>query len=674
MNHNIIVISSLLLLQVSTFTIETVSASSPITQTSIKLEKQAKSPKLTGWLGELEQKAKQFTVRIDNIKSNTNGSGIIIAKEGNTYTVLTSAHVVCEKQVKIYPNQPDQPCEDNKYEILAPDGKKYLIDNTKTKIEQGVDLAVVKFNSSQNYQIATIANYNPNEDDFTFAAGYPKLGDNSPWRFTSGLIFDKEKGLLNTNQSEFQNNDFGRSQIASSLKQGYELVYSNITYGGMSGGPVLDSLGRVIGIHGSADAGDGVQIGYSLGIPVSTFLGLVPRLGVKPQKVENTRPPQLNTQKKKSIEEAVLSADVSGGNITASQWLERGNQLFRLRRYQEAVKAFDEAIKQNSPLVYLAYYGKGLALADNFKESVTALEQAVKSKSNFVPALHQLSVVYRKLNQLDKALVAINKAIKLEPENPNLYNEKYGVLNEKKEYAQAEAAITKAIQITPRAAFYSNRGVFYSNQENWKSALVDYNQAIEINPNYFDAYFNRALVYSLQKQYELALADFKKAIQINPGNVNAYYYRGITYSFHNKYELALADYNKAIQINPDFDEAYYNTGLIYHQFLNQLDLAIDNYSKAIQLQPNNHEYYNYRGLVYIDQQKWDLALADYNKAIQINREYASAYSVRGLVYMMKGNKQQAIQDLQKAGELAKAQGNTELYKIVMNHLQRIQKF
>ncbi|MFM6508379.1 MAG: serine protease, partial [Dolichospermum sp.] len=57
---------------------------------------------LTGWLGELEAKAKQFTVRIDS-SSGSNGSGVIIAKQGNIYTVLTAAHVVCKPPDKVGP-------------------------------------------------------------------------------------------------------------------------------------------------------------------------------------------------------------------------------------------------------------------------------------------------------------------------------------------------------------------------------------------------------------------------------------------------------------------------------------------------------------------------------------------------------------------------------------------
>jgi S1-C subfamily serine protease len=123
---------------------------------------------LTGWLGELEAKAKQITVRIDS-SSGANGSGVIIAKEGNSYTVLTADHVICEK------DKETRECIDYTYEILAPDGKTYPVEASTITRQEGVDLAVVKFTSNKNYQVAQLANYPVTRNDAVFVAGYPRL-------------------------------------------------------------------------------------------------------------------------------------------------------------------------------------------------------------------------------------------------------------------------------------------------------------------------------------------------------------------------------------------------------------------------------------------------------------------------------------------------------------------
>ncbi len=615
----------------------------------------------TGWLGDLEKKAKQFTVRIDS-SSTANGSGTIIAREGNTYTVLTSAHVLCERQ------DATKPCGDFNYQILASDGNKYSVDKSSIKIEAGVDLAVVKFKSSQDYQIATLADYNPNDYDFIFTAGFPKLKNNSPWRFTLGRIFDKERGLLQTKQSDFQNDDSGRLQSTSSLTGGYELVYTSITYGGMSGGPVLDSRGRVIGIHGRAEgekAGDvPVQIGYSLGVPVSTFLGLVSRLGVKPQQLENTRPPQLNAQKKDSIEKAILSVNVPQGNASASQWLERGNQLWRLGRYQEAVKSFDEAINQKPSFVYLAFYGKSLALAQQLKrkEAIAALDQAVKFNPNFVAALQTLSSFNTDSGKLDKALIAINKAIKLQPQNPNLYHEKFYVLRSLKQYTKAETTINQAIKLSPRAAFYSTRGHF--NEYHTKKldlALADYNKAIQINPEYAHARLQRAGFYIKQKKWDLAIVDVSKLIELKPQSTGDYILRAYLYKKQEKWDLALADYNNAIQTNPESFKTYYERAGFYLQ-QKKWDLVLADSSKLIELKPQSIESYLFRAGLYKKQEKWDLALADYNKAIQINPEDANAYSYRANFYERQKKWDLAIADYNKIIQINPENAYTYLYR------------
>ncbi len=84
--------------------------------------------------------AKSITVRIE---SKNPGSGVIIKKEGNTYTVLTAAHVV-ERA--------------GQYTIVTPDDSRYPLNYSTVKKLSGVDLAVVQFTSSKSYSVAKIGN------------------------------------------------------------------------------------------------------------------------------------------------------------------------------------------------------------------------------------------------------------------------------------------------------------------------------------------------------------------------------------------------------------------------------------------------------------------------------------------------------------------------------------
>ncbi|MBD2622179.1 tetratricopeptide repeat protein [Microcystis flos-aquae FACHB-1344] len=619
----------------------------------------------TDYIAELEAKAKGFTVRIDS-SSKANGSGVIIAKKGNIYTVLTADHVLCENKEESQ-DAASEPCPDHTYTVVTSDGKTRNIEKSTIIRQKGVDLAVFQFESRDNYPVAEIANYNPNTYDFVFAAGFPKIGNNpSKWLFSGGAILDKERGLIQTHQSALSNKQGGTLQSVASLTGGYELVYTSITFGGMSGGAVLDSQGRVIGIHGGSETaglekigGGKIQLGFSLGIPISTFIGLQERLKVKPQLL-TTAQPQVSPQQKLEIFIAIDSIIVPNTNAKADIWIERGGQLWRLGRFEEAIKAFDEAIKQNDPKnAYLAWYGKGLALGELGKDqpAIEALQQAINTlpkgedlKNFHSSILQQQSGVYRSLENYEQALSVINQAISLVPNNPNYYNEKSGVLSRLKRYDEGLAAITQAINLAPRAAWYGNRGVLYYNQQKYKLALDDYNKAIELNPNHAQAYNNRGTLYDEQQKYELALADYNQAIELNRNFAMAYYNRGGLYQDLGKYDLALSDYSKAIEINRSYAEAYYNRGNLYKD-LQKYDLALSDYSKAIEINPNLAEAYNNRGVLYDDQQKYELALADYNQAIKLNPNYAEAYNNRGVLYQNQKKYELALADYNQAIEI-----------------------
>ncbi len=688
------------------------------------------SIKLTGWLGELEEKAKKITVRIDKGQNFSNGSGVIIAREGNTYTVLTAAHVVCGEDDK-------KPCIDSEYKISTSDGSSYRVDNSTIKTSGSVDLAIVKFNSNKDYEIATLADYNPNDNAYIFTAGYPNLGNNSPWKFTVGRISSKERGLLKTQEVDFIVNkrqvgweitsedtisqetrlrfeqlqkeqlrryaedrrqrsgqggllsfmpDVGEQTAyiskpkvvasANTLIGGYELVYTSITYGGMSGGPVLDSSGNVIGIHGRAESekvegsninNGGIQTGYSLGVPISTFLELekkfrVRSLNVSPNVFSGT--PPLNLDQVNSIEQAFLSANFIPGNADDIYLLEKGNQLWRLGRYEEAVKTFDEARKVISSHTYLGYYGKGLALLsqgkDKYQDAVAAFEKAAFHNHKYSPAYLMQSVLYRELNELDKALQVINQAIEIQPKKPNLYNHKGLVLRGLKRYVEAKAALTKAIEIAPHAAFYNNRGLINEDmqrlidadlsQQDWNEALADYTKAIELNPRFYEAYENRGTLYKKKGNYELAIQDFTDLINkfVNLLHISA---PDIRWNPQTGKPFLFVDDGL---INHKVTKALYNRGKVYLQ-KGDYTSAINDFFQVILENPENPEnidVYYHRGVAYIKQKEWNLALPDLNKFIERNSEHIDALYNRGSVYYQQKQYELALNDYNRVISLS----------------------
>ena len=628
----------------------------PIPETTAEIEN-----KYTGWIGELEAKAKQITVRIDS-SSGANGSGVIIAKEGNTYTVLTTAHVVCER------NNATEPCKKVTYEILAPDDNKYAVDAKTIKRQDGVDLAVVKFKSNENYQTAQLANYPLRRNDVVFVAGYPRLKDNTTaqWLFSSGSGREREQGLFVVTDNKLSSNDLFTRNLAAisssdSLAGGYEMVYTSITYGGMSGGAVLDIEGRVIGIHGAAEGETNlkgsstkkIHMGNSLGISINTFIGLADRLEVKRGlPIQNNRPRELNSAEEKVLDDAVLGTEIPQGNATAEIWIERGNQLWRLGRLDEAVEAFDRAIALNPEFIHLAYYGKGKALShqDKYEAALTSLELATKTQSDFAPAYLYKSSLLQNLNRWEEALAAINQAIFLQPNNPNLYVTKGTIFIGLKRYSEAETAYNQAIKIDARSPFCIMRGFLYEKQGKPKLALSDYNQAISLNPNYPHAYFSRGGIYQKQGKIDLALTDFNQGLSLDPNVAYAYGLRGNIYEKQGKLDLALNDFNQSLKLDPNNASAYGLRGSIYYQ-QGKFDLALNDFNQSLKLDPNIASAYGSRGLLYYQQGKLDLALTDFNEALKLNPNLSETYLLRGGIYREQGKFDLALTDLNKALEL-----------------------
>ncbi|MYB95649.1 tetratricopeptide repeat protein, partial [Candidatus Poribacteria bacterium] len=109
------------------------------------------------------------------------------------------------------------------------------------------------------------------------------------------------------------------------------------------------------------------------------------------------------------------------------------------------------------------------------------------------------------------------------------------------------------------------RGAAKFGLGNLEGAILDYNKAIQIDPENANAYSNRAGLKSrlgesetangnikkAQRLYEAAVSDATQAIQINPEHAGAYNNRGHAKEALGQKEAAKVDFQKAKELDPD---------------------------------------------------------------------------------------------------------------------------
>ena len=157
--------------------------------------------------------ARTISVKIFSVENS--GSGVIIARQNNTYLILTNAHVVEAK---------------NKLTIITHDGVTHRAQSVVDGIKTEDDLALLEFSSNNFYQTASINTAAPlKQGQAIFAVGYS----------AKTKKFVTEAGKI--------------ERISPKVfKEGYQIGYSSNVSSGMSGGAILNIRGEVIGINGKS--------------------------------------------------------------------------------------------------------------------------------------------------------------------------------------------------------------------------------------------------------------------------------------------------------------------------------------------------------------------------------------------------------------------------------------
>lgn len=277
--------------------------------------------------------------------------------------------------------------------------------------------------------------------------------------------------------------------------------------------------------------------------------------------------------------------------------LESAIIFFQIGKKAESFQCFEKIIKIDSNnSFYYFHYGAALVLCEKYLEAIPYLEKSINIKNDFpdaylslgdafhglrdnqnalknyqisininnnVIALFNISHTYMELKKYEEALFYLREVLIINPEFDQAYNAIGVVYIHMGYFDLAYQNLTIAIELNSKEpSYFLNRGNTLASLKKFDDSTLDYLKAIEIKPDYAEAYCNHGyLLLNNMFRPAAALVLFDVAVGLNPNFTKALVNRAECFVRLNEYEKALNDFLKALEADP---ESEYTLGKCLH--------------------------------------------------------------------------------------------------------------
>jgi tetratricopeptide (TPR) repeat protein len=294
-------------------------------------------------------------------------------------------------------------------------------------------------------------------------------------------------------------------------------------------------------------------------------------------------------------------------------WMNLGFYFGSARMYQDAIDAYNQALKMKPDLAE-AYYSLGLSYSaiQKFSEAVDAFKNAVRINPDHRAALYNLGVAYGDLGQNQEAIETFRQILRIKPDVAEAY---YGL------------------------------GGVYASLGKHQDAVDAFRQAVKLKPDYVEALYNLGVTYGLLGRYGEAIDACKQAIRIKPDLAEAHNNLGVAYLKLNRYGEAIDAYNQALKINPDYQDARYGLEFTYGKLYSGLGRhseAINAFQRAVKIRQDSFEVYDSLGSLCAMLGRYQEAADAYSQAVQIKPDSFDAQYNLAISYGMLGRYGEAV--------------------------------
>jgi tetratricopeptide (TPR) repeat protein len=287
-------------------------------------------------------------------------------------------------------------------------------------------------------------------------------------------------------------------------------------------------------------------------------------------------------------------------------------------QYAAAQASFRKALELRPGWVQ-AYRGLASTAVEarEYDAALVTLREGLRSESDNADLLWALAELYdRSLGLPEPAVKAYLDFERLRPNDPRVVKsqERRARLQPEKPRAPAAAATTPAaparaagpaapadpvaggrrLEIKPaalrntKAAVQAyNRGTLYQEREDWERAAFYYQNSLQNDDQFVNAYFNLGSVHRATGDLDLAVDAYRNVIRLQPRMAAARYNLALLYIQLEAYDAAQEQLLEVLKVQPNYAPANYALGLVYARYPATTELARRYYRKFIELAPND---------------------------------------------------------------------------------------
>jgi tetratricopeptide (TPR) repeat protein len=345
------------------------------------------------------------------------------------------------------------------------------------------------------------------------------------------------------------------------------------------------------------------------------------------------------SEPEKSLEMIEKSLLILPNNDT--EYVNKGNALYSLNRYEEALALYDRALGLDFNLS--AYYGKGMIYYDqgDYEGSLMQINKYLEFEPDDPDALETAIYSHLYLDEDDKAMAIADEYLERNPEEFEAYRLKGDVLDSTAEYEDTKAFYELMKQKFPDLPEAQIRlGDLYYNYGKYDLALDYFQNLSDQYPDNMDIYIKLINVHSELEDLDSAEAVYSRAIKVDHTYPDLHTAMGDVYLNNSLHIEAVPFYEKAIGLDSKDENAYVSKLKALYWAKRNLK-CVEFGEEAAKLYAESSNIAWLTGQCNLELGNYEAAIANFKEVVRIDPEDAEAYSNMANTYLLLEDNERA---------------------------------